>query len=121
VVKPSNPLQSAAPLWSIAAETHEEGFSGTVVGKIRRSVVQQVLVRTFQIERPMQSAILLVGWTGIGIDVPPSYAEPFAARCPKLIHFLGIVARRIGILPLFRGIADFALLELESAMVAPLK
>ncbi len=50
---------------------------------------------------------------GIGITVPPSYAEHVAARFPKLIDRLAWLDQRIGALPLIRNMADCVLLEFE--------
>jgi SAM-dependent methyltransferase len=91
--------------------THYAGTTGIV---IKRPTV-------IQIERQMQPAFRLVGWKGIGIVVPPSYAEPFATRFPRFLHFLAAVDRRIGSLPLFRNMADCVLLELERTPMAPRK
>ncbi|RXH54183.1 class I SAM-dependent methyltransferase [Granulicella sibirica] len=66
-----------------------------------------------QIESQMRPAFRLVRWTGIGIVVPPSYAESFAMRLPRLIRVLATIDRRIGSLPLFRNMADCVLLEFE--------
>ena len=66
-----------------------------------------------EIARQMQPAFRLLRWKGIGITVPPSYAESFASRFPGLIHRLAAFDNRIGNLPLFRGMADCVLLEFE--------
>jgi SAM-dependent methyltransferase len=66
-----------------------------------------------QIERQMQPAFNLVRWKGIGITVPPSYAEHLAARLPKFIQILSKIDAHIGNLPFFRNMADCVLLEFE--------
>jgi SAM-dependent methyltransferase len=66
-----------------------------------------------EIARQMQPAFRLLRWKGIGITVPPSYAERFASRIPKLIQRLAAVDNAIGNLPLFRGMGDCVLLEFE--------
>jgi SAM-dependent methyltransferase len=66
-----------------------------------------------EIARQMQPAFRLLRWKGIGITVPPSYAESFAVRFPKLMQRLAGIDNRIGHLPLFRGMADCVLLEFE--------
>ena len=61
----------------------------------------------------MKPTFRLLGWKGIGIVVPPSYAEHVAIRFPKLIHSLAKMDRHIGPLPIFRNMADCVLLEFE--------
>ena len=65
------------------------------------------------IVKQMKSTFRLLGWKGIGIVVPPSYAEHVAIRFPKLIQSLAKVDRHIGPLPIFRSMADCVLLEFE--------
>ncbi len=65
------------------------------------------------IVKQMKPAFRLLGWKGIGVVVPPSYAEHVAIRFPRLIHRLAQVDRRIGPLPIFRSMADCVLLEFE--------
>jgi ubiquinone/menaquinone biosynthesis C-methylase UbiE len=65
------------------------------------------------IAKQMKPTFRLLGWKGIGIVVPPSYAEHVAIRFPKLIHRLAKVDRHIGPLPIFRSMADCVLLEFE--------
>jgi SAM-dependent methyltransferase len=71
-----------------------------------------------QIARQMQPAFRLLRWKGIGITVPPSYAEHLAVRFPRLIQSLGNVDRRLENLPLFRNMADCVLLEFERTATA---
>jgi SAM-dependent methyltransferase len=52
-------------------------------------------------------------WGGIGIAVPPSYMEHWARRFPRVIEFLAAVDRRIGVMPVFRSVADCVVLEFE--------
>jgi SAM-dependent methyltransferase len=52
-------------------------------------------------------------WGGIGIAVPPSYMEHWARRFPRVIGFLAAVDRRIGVMPVFRSVADCVVLEFE--------
>lgn len=66
-----------------------------------------------QITKQMAPAFRLLGWKGIGITVPPSYAEHLAGRFPKLIDRLAGLDQDIGHLPLFRNMADCVLLEFE--------
>ena len=65
------------------------------------------------IVKQMKPAFRLVRWKGIGIVVPPSYAEHVAVRFPRLIHRLAKLDRHIGPLPVFRNMADCVLLEFE--------
>src|SRR5882724_2459691 len=55
-------LKSAETYWDVAAETYEQKFSGTIVGKIRRRVVWKELERAF---KPGDSVLELNCGTGI--------------------------------------------------------
>lgn len=50
---------------------------------------------------------------GIGVLVPPSYAEPWAARHPRLIERLARLERAVDTLPPFDRLGDHLLIELE--------
>jgi SAM-dependent methyltransferase len=51
--------------------------------------------------------------TGVGIAVPPSYLEPWMAKRPHLLQFLGSVDEIIRGWPLARTLGDHMLLHLE--------
>lgn len=53
------------------------------------------------------------GARAIGVLVPPSYAEEWAVRHPRLLAALDAVERRVEALPPFPSLADHVLLELE--------
>lgn len=91
----------------------QSNFSGNAQLAIHRPSVSQIA-------RQMQPAFRLLRWKGIGITVPPSYAESFAARFPKLMQRLASIDNRIGSLPLFRGMADCVLLEFERTIEKPI-
>ena len=55
----------------------------------------------------------LTRWRGVGVAVPPSYVEPLAQRFPAALDYLISLDRRLGALPLLRGLADHVLLTLE--------
>jgi len=52
-------------------------------------------------------------WKGVGIAVPPSYLEPWAARFPRLLRALIQLDRWWGSVPGVRGMADHILLVFE--------
>ena len=52
-------------------------------------------------------------WRGIGIMVPPTYAEVWARRVPRLTRAVARVDDWIGGIPVVRRMADLVLLELE--------
>ena len=66
-----------------------------------------------EIARQMRPSFRLLRWKGIGVTVPISYAENFAARFPRLIRRLATIDNTIGNLPLFRGMGDCVLLEFQ--------
>lgn len=51
-----------------------------------------------------------VGNRGVGIFVPPSYLEPWAARFPRFVKICAAIDRVINRWPLFRSIGDHRLL-----------
>lgn len=53
----------------------------------------------------------LKSWRGIGVVIPPSYVELFAARFPRSISFAGRADVLLGRCPGVRGLADHILLE----------
>jgi len=63
--------------------------------------------------RAFLPAFRLVEWKGIGVFVPPSYAETFAARHTSLLKLATRVDRAVATWPVFRGIADHVLLRFE--------
>jgi SAM-dependent methyltransferase len=66
-----------------------------------------------QIAKQMKPFFRLIGWKGIGIVVPPSYAEHVAVRFPRLMQRLAIVDRHLGSMPFFKSMADCVLMEFE--------
>jgi SAM-dependent methyltransferase len=54
-----------------------------------------------------------LGARAIGVLVPPSYVEGWAARHPRLLAGLDAVERRIEAMPPFPSLADHVLVELE--------
>jgi SAM-dependent methyltransferase len=85
------------------ARTHYASTTGIVV---RRPVVSEI-------RRQMQPSFRLLGWKGIGIVVPPSYAEPLAIRFPRTMNRLARIDGVLGPLPVLRNMADCVLLEFE--------
>jgi ubiquinone/menaquinone biosynthesis C-methylase UbiE len=73
---------------------------------IQRPTVQQIALQ-------MRTHFRLIQWRGAGITVPPSYAENFAIRIPKIMALLGALDQRVGHLPLIRSMADCVILEFE--------
>lgn len=74
-----------------------------------------------QIEQQMSRTFRLVRWKGIGVVIPPSYAEHVAIRLPRAVGYLAKVDRFIGALPFFRNMADCVLLEFERIPGKPLQ
>lgn len=95
------PKRAFSRLLTNSASYHEDSRL-----KIQRPTVAQIRLQ-------MQPSFRLLRWKGAGIAVPPSYAEPFAARFPKLIHAFANFDRRAGNLPVIRSMADCVILEFE--------
>jgi SAM-dependent methyltransferase len=66
-----------------------------------------------QVRRDFSPTWRLVRAAGIGTFVPPSYAEPWARRHPRLVTTLDRLERRIESLPPISRLGDHVLLEFE--------
>ncbi len=69
--------------------------------------------RVHEIEQHMRPTFKLLRWQGIGVVVPPSYAEPIARRHAGMVRLLAKVDRAIAPWPVMRGMADCVLMEFE--------
>lgn len=65
------------------------------------------------LKRTFGPGFKLAGARAIGAFLPPSYAEAWAARHPRLLGALDALERRVEALPPFPSLADHVLLELE--------
>jgi ubiquinone/menaquinone biosynthesis C-methylase UbiE len=59
----------------------------------------------------------LVNWKGIGVAVPPSYLEPWAARFVRLFKIATLLDHFLGRCPGFRALADHVMLIFERVEV----
>jgi SAM-dependent methyltransferase len=103
-------------LWFLAQAKPRRAFHRLLEPRTHYASTSGIVVRrpsVTEIERKMQPAFRLLGWKGIGIVVPPSYAEPLASRVPQLMRRLARIDGRIGPLPILRNMADCVLLEFE--------
>lgn len=66
-----------------------------------------------QVRRAFRPAWRLARAAGIGTFVPPSYAEPWARRHPRLVATLARLERRVETLPPVSRFGDHVLLEFE--------
>lgn len=65
------------------------------------------------LKRTFEPAFRFAGARAVGALLPPSYAEAWAARHPRLLGALDALERRVEALPPFPSLADHVLLELE--------
>ncbi|PYV18416.1 MAG: class I SAM-dependent methyltransferase [Acidobacteria bacterium] len=90
-----------------------------VRGKTRRACLSSgaaVEVRYPSIrdlKRAFAPHFLLEEWQGVGIAVPPSYLEPWAARHPRAFRAAARFDSRFSHLPLVKALADHVLLTFE--------
>lgn len=66
-----------------------------------------------ELRRLFAPGFRFLGARAIGVLVPPSYAEEWAGRHPRLLATLDAIERRIEALPPFPSLADHVLVELE--------
>ncbi len=89
---------------------HRDGFSANVAGgpPFRVSYPKiRSLAAAFQPEFRLRSI------RGIGVAVPPSYVESWAANHPYLMHSFSFADRALTRIPGIRALADHVLLEFE--------
>jgi ubiquinone/menaquinone biosynthesis C-methylase UbiE len=87
---------------------------GPIAGRITEGVTVDVhypsvreLARTFEPEFRLRQ------WMGVGVAVPPSYAEAQARRFSRVIGMLEAIDRIAGHCPFVRSLADHVLLTFE--------
>lgn len=103
-------------LWFLAHRNPQKAFHRLREPRTRYDSTPGLVVSrptVAQIKRQMQPSFRLLNWKGIGIVVPPSYAESFAVRFPRLMQQLAGLDRLIGPFPPFRSMADCVLLEFQ--------
>jgi hypothetical protein len=103
-------------LWFLAHGKPRRAFHRVLDGRTHYASTTGIVVRrplVSQIRRQMQPSFRLLGWKGIGIVVPPSYAEPLAIRFPRLMQQLARIDAVLGQMPVLRNMADCVLLEFE--------
>ena len=66
-----------------------------------------------QLAQALAPDFRLVDWRGVGVAVPPSYAERFAASHERALKFAAGVDRVVGSWPVFRSMGDHVLLHLR--------
>jgi len=66
-----------------------------------------------ELRRTFDTGLRLVSITGIGITVPPSYLEPWAAEHPQIVQRMSQVDRMICNWPIVRAVGDHVLLRFE--------
>jgi 2-polyprenyl-3-methyl-5-hydroxy-6-metoxy-1,4-benzoquinol methylase len=93
-------LKAAMRRWKLQANYQLEGDGIAVVV---RSVSEM--------RRALAPDFRLTQWKGVGIAVPPSYMEQWAARAAALTRGLAALDRGLARIPLIRGMADCALLR----------
>jgi SAM-dependent methyltransferase len=74
-----------------------------------------VLRSVSEMQRTLAPEFRLTRWKGIGIAVPPSYMERWAARAAWLTRGLAALDRALAPVPLIRGMADCVLLRFVRA------
>jgi ubiquinone/menaquinone biosynthesis C-methylase UbiE len=62
-----------------------------------------------EIRNAFASSFELVSWRGVGVVLPPSWMEPLFQHRPALVNLLTRVDRKLGRVPVFRGVADHIL------------
>jgi 2-polyprenyl-3-methyl-5-hydroxy-6-metoxy-1,4-benzoquinol methylase len=93
-------LKAATRRWKLQANYQLEGDGIAVVVR-SVSEMRRALAPDFRLTR----------WKGVGIAVPPSYMEQWAARAAALTRGLAALDRGLARIPLIRSMADCALLR----------
>ncbi len=104
--------------WYLARGNLRTAFRRVRPGKGSAQLAEGV---TVQVRYPSVYALTRIfaphfcrkAWKGVGVAVPPSYAEPLARRFPRALTVLAKIDRFLGRAPILRGMADHILLTLE--------
>ena len=102
--------------WHMAQGNLEQAFrrwrkSGTVARLADGSVLQIRYPSVRSLSKAFAPEFSLKSWRGIGVAIPPSYAESFAVRFPLAMHFAAQADALLGRCAGVRGLADHILLE----------
>lgn len=90
---------------------------GTAIARLGKHHIGVRYPTIRQIRRAFDPSFRLRSVRAIGLFVPPSYMEPWAAAHPRILGYLEGMDRRLATWPLLRGAGDHVLLEFRK--VAP--
>lgn len=99
--------------WFIAHGDRKAAFRRLARGGAQWRGLRVGYPRVRDLRRLFSPGFRFLGARAIGVLVPPSYVEGWAARHPRLLAALDAVERRVEALPPFPSLADHVLVELE--------
>jgi len=85
--------------------------SGSTTARVGNQQIEIYYPTAYQLRKLFAPYFTLQGCTGIGVAVPPSYLEAWAAYRPRLFRFFCALERVLAPLPLFRVTGDHMLLH----------
>ena len=107
-------------LWYIMRGDARKAFRRLQYGPISARIAEGVTVEVHypavrELVRIFEPEFRLRRWMGVGVAVPPSYAEAQVRRFPSVMDVLEAIDRIVAGWPLVRSVADHVLLTFERA------
>ena len=103
-------------LWFLAHGNLRKAFrrcSGHATAKVGDVIVDVYYPTVSMLQSLFSPSFALRSYRGIGVTVPPSYAESWIRMHPKLLKIFRTIDRSISALPGFRVLGDHVLLHFE--------
>jgi ubiquinone/menaquinone biosynthesis C-methylase UbiE len=103
-------------LWFLVDGNFRKAFrrcSGHATAKVGDVIVDVYYPTVSKLQSLFSPSFVLRSYRGIGVTVPPSYAESWIRMHPKLLKIFRTIDRSISALPGFRVLGDHVLLHFE--------
>jgi SAM-dependent methyltransferase len=103
-------------LWFLAHGNFPKAFrrcSGHATAKVGDFIVDVYYPTVSKLQALFSPSFVLRSYRGIGVTVPPSYAESWIRKHPKLLRIFRTIDQSISTLPGLRGLGDHVLLHFE--------
>jgi ubiquinone/menaquinone biosynthesis C-methylase UbiE len=103
-------------LWFLVHGNFRKAFrrcSGYTTAKVGGFIVDVHYPTVSKLQAQFSPSFVLRSYRGIGVTVPPSYAESWIRKHPKLLRIFRTIDQGISTLPGFRVLGDHVLLHFE--------
>jgi SAM-dependent methyltransferase len=99
--------------WFLARGRRDAAFRRLAKGGVEWRGIRVQYPPLRELRRTFDGGFRVTGVRAVGAFLPPTYAEGWAIRHPRLLGALDAVERSVGAFPPFPSLADHVLLELE--------